>query len=165
MPTLYDFHVTAADNTQVALGNWRGQVILVVNTASKCGFTPQYHGLESLYQHYGEKGLVILGFPCNQFGKQEPGSAEEISAFCQTNYGITFPILAKIDVNGRTADPLYKFLKSEAPGVLGSKTIKWNFTKFLIRRDGTVFKRYAPRTPPEEMIADIEQLLAEDRPS
>ncbi|MFL9926956.1 glutathione peroxidase [Herbaspirillum lusitanum] len=161
MKTLYDFQATLADQTKVPLSQYRGKVLLVANTASKCGFTPQYHGLENIHRQFHGKGVEVLGFPCNQFGSQEPGSAEEIGAFCEKNYGVSFPLFAKIEVNGDQADPLFVFLKKEAPGLLGSKRIKWNFTKFLVRKDGTVYKRYAPQTKPEEMISDIEKLLAE----
>jgi glutathione peroxidase len=136
-------------------------VLLIVNTASKCGFTPQYEGLEKVYDQFKDKGVAVLGFPCNQFGSQEPGSADDIGAFCQKNYGVNFPMFAKIDVNGSDAHPLYQYLKSEGRGILGSEAIKWNFTKFLVKKDGTVFKRYAPTTKPEEMVGDIEKLLAE----
>lgn len=161
MPTIYDFQLTLPDQTLSSLAQYRGKVLLIVNTASKCGFTPQYQGLEQLYTQFKERGLVVLGFPCNQFGAQEPGSAEEIGAFCEKNYGVSFPLFAKIHVNGTQADPLYHYLKAAAPGILGSKAIKWNFTKFLVRKNGTVFKRYAPTTKPEEMVADIETLLAQ----
>ena len=153
-----------ADNLQgkpVDLKQYLGKVVLVVNTASNCGFTPQYKGLEAVYQQLKEKGVEILGFPCNQFGHQEPGSAGEIGAFCEKNYGVTFPMFDKINVNGSDAHPFFQHLKSKAPGLLGSESIKWNFTKFLIKKDGTVFKRYAPQTAPQELIHDIEQLLAE----
>jgi glutathione peroxidase len=161
MPSLYDFHPALPDQTPASLESYRGKVVLIVNTASKCGFTPQYQGLESLYQEFKDQGVVVLGFPCNQFGSQEPGSAEEIGAFCEKNYGVSFPLFAKIDVNGSLADPLFAYLKSAAPGLLGTKAIKWNFTKFLIRKDGSVFKRYAPATKPQDMLADIRKLLAE----
>jgi len=161
MTTLYDFHPQLPDQTPASLDQYRGQVLLIVNTASKCGFTPQYHGLEKIYQQFKDKGVTVLGFPCNQFGKQEPGSAEDIGAFCERNYGVSFPLFAKIDVNGKQADPLFNYLKSAAPGLLGTKAIKWNFTKFLVRKNGSVYKRYAPATKPEEMLADIEKLLAE----
>lgn len=163
MTTVYAFHPTLANNTPLSLEQYKGHVLLVTNTASHCGFTPQYKGLESIYQQYRNQGLEVLAFPCNQFGKQEPGSADEISTFCERNYGVTFPLFAKIDVNGNNADPLFTFLKKAAPGVLGTQSIKWNFTKFLIRKDGTVYKRYAPTTKPEELVADIEKLLAESR--
>jgi len=133
----------------------------VVNTASNCGLTPQYKGLQALYDRYHDQGLEILGFPCNQFGEQEPGDAGEIGAFCERNYGVSFPMFEKIDVNGAQAHPLYKWLTSSAPGLLGSEAIKWNFTKFLVRRDGTVFKRYAPQSSPDSLAEDIERLLAE----
>ena len=161
MPTIYDFHPTLADQTTGSLEPYRGQVVLIVNTASECGFTPQYHGLEKIYSQFKERGVVVLGFPCNQFGSQEPGTADEIGAFCEKNYGVSFPLFAKIKVNGSQADPLFHYLKAAAPGLLGSKMIKWNFTKFLVRKDGTVFKRYAPATKPEDLLADIEQLLVE----
>ncbi|MCT7359588.1 glutathione peroxidase [Thalassolituus pacificus] len=141
------------------LSAYQGQVVLVVNTASECGFTYQYEGLEALYQQYKDKGLVILGFPCNQFGQQEKGDSATIGAFCQKNYGVTFPMFSKIEVNGEHAAPLYQQLKSAAPGVLGTKGIKWNFTKFLINQQGEVVKRYAPTTKPEKLQADIERLL------
>lgn len=156
----FDFHATSLDGQPVDLDRYRGKVLLVVNTASACGFTPQYQGLEALQRRYGDQGLVVLGFPSNQFGHQEPGSEAEIGAFCEKNYGVTFPMFAKIEVNGPDAHPLYGFLKDGAPGVLGTKAVKWNFTKFLVGRDGAVFKRYAPTTRPEELDADIEQLLA-----
>jgi len=142
------------------LKEYEGKVVLVVNTASKCGFTPQYEGLESLYQEYKDQGLVILGFPCNQFGKQEPGAADDIGAFCQKNYGVSFPMFSKIEVNGSDAAPLYDDLKASAPGLMGTKAIKWNFTKFLIGRDGKVIDRYAPTTTPSALKADIEKALA-----
>ena len=143
------------------LQDYAGKVVLVVNTASECGFTYQYEGLEALHQQYKDKGLVVLGFPCNQFGQQEKGDSATIGAFCQKNYGVTFPMFSKIDVNGPAAAPLYVDLKKAAPGILGSKSIKWNFTKFLIGRDGKVIRRYAPTTKPEKLIADVEKLLAE----
>jgi glutathione peroxidase len=161
MPSLYDFHPALPDQTPASLERYRGKVVLIVNTASKCGFTPQYQGLESIYQEFKDQGVMVLGFPCNQFGSQEPGSAEEIGAFCEKNYGVSFPLFAKIDVNGSQADPLFSYLKSAAPGLLGTRAIKWNFTKFLIRKDGSVFKRYAPATKPQDMLADIRKLLAE----
>ena len=141
------------------LSEYEGNVVLIVNTASKCGFTYQYEGLEALYNKYKDRGLVILGFPCNQFGKQEPGSDSDIGAFCQKNYGVSFPMFSKIDVNGPSAAPLYDALKSEAPGLMGTKAIKWNFTKFLIGRDGKVIDRYAPTSKPEALAADIEAAL------
>jgi glutathione peroxidase len=161
MTTVYDFNAASLSGAPVDLAQYRGKVLLIVNTASNCGFTPQYKGLEAVYQQFKDKGVEVLGFPCNQFGKQEPGSADEIGAFCEKNYGVTFPLFAKIDVNGGDAHPLFKHLKGEAPGVLGTEAIKWNFTKFLIRKDGAVFKRYAPQTAPKELLEDIEKLLAE----
>ena len=156
---VFDFQATALDGKPVDLAQYRGKVLLIVNTASKCGFTPQYQGLESVYRELHGRGLEVLGFPCNQFGSQEPGSEEEIGAFCEKNYGVSFPMFAKVDVNGDAAHPLWKHLKAEAPGVLGTEGIKWNFTKFLIGRDGQVAKRYAPTTKPEEIADDIERLL------
>ena len=158
MTTAYDFDVTAIDGAQRTLDDYRGKVLLVVNTASKCGFTPQYEGLEELYRTYADRGLVVLGFPCNQFNGQEPGDEDEIASFCSTTYDVTFPMFAKIDVNGDDAHPLYRWLKGEQGGVLGDR-IKWNFTKFLIGRDGDVVKRYAPATKPDKIAADIESLL------
>jgi glutathione peroxidase len=157
---VYDFQAASLDGKPVDLAQYRGKVLLIVNTASKCGFTPQYQGLESVYRELHGRGLEVLGFPCNQFGAQEPGSEEEIGAFCEKNYGVSFPMFAKVDVNGDAAHPLWKHLKGEAPGVLGTEGIKWNFTKFLIGRDGKVAKRYAPTTKPEEIADDIEKLLA-----
>jgi glutathione peroxidase len=159
--TLYDITADSLAGTPVDLGRYKGQVLLIVNTASNCGFTPQYKGLEAVYQQFKDKGVTVLGFPCNQFGAQEPGQADEIGAFCEKNYGVTFPLFAKIDVNGDHAHPLLQKLKKDAPGILGTEAIKWNFTKFLIRKDGTVYDRYAPSTKPEDLIADIEKLLAE----
>ncbi|MFZ6743011.1 glutathione peroxidase [Undibacterium sp. JH2W] len=153
-----------ANNLQgepVDLKQYAGKVLLIVNTASNCGFTPQYKGLEAIYQQFRDKGVEVLGFPCNQFGHQEPGSAGEIGAFCEKNFGVTFPLFDKIDVNGDKAHPLFQHLKSQAPGLLGSQSIKWNFTKFLVKKDGTVFKRYAPQTAPKDLLDDIEKLLAE----
>lgn len=161
MSNVHDFTVTALTGAPVDLSQYRGKVMLIVNTASKCGFTPQYKGLEELHRQFGERGLEVLGFPCNQFGGQEPGDANEIGAFCEKNYGVSFSLFDKIDVNGSDAEPLFKYLKHAAPGLLGSEAIKWNFTKFLIRKDGSVFKRYAPQTKPEELTADIAQLLDE----
>ncbi len=145
----------------MSLSQFRGQVLLIVNTASACGFTPQFGGLEKLHETYGARGLAVLGFPSNQFGGQDPGSNEEIASFCQVNYGVSFPMMAKIDVNGDAAHPLFQWLTKEAPGLLGSKAIKWNFTKFLVGRDGRVIKRYAPQESPESIAKDIEQALAE----
>lgn len=161
MQTLYDFSALTIDGKPLPLSNFRGRVALVVNTASKCGFTPQYEGLQELHQQFHERGLEVLCFPCNQFGHQEPGTSEDITAFCQRHYSVSFQMFEKIDVNGRNAHPLYRWLKNQKPGLLGTRAIKWNFTKFLIRKDGTVFNRYAPATKPEELIADIEKLLAE----
>jgi len=157
--SLYDFSAATLDGREAPLSEHRGQVVLVVNTASKCGFTPQYAGLEALWQRYGARGLEVLAFPCNQFGNQEPGSAEEIDQFCQVNFGLSFPLMGKVEVNGPAATPLYQWLKEEAPGLLGSKGIKWNFTKFLIDRSGKVVRRYAPTAKPEDIAADIEALL------
>jgi glutathione peroxidase len=156
----FDFQADLLDGTPTPLSRWRGQVLLIVNTASACGFTPQYAGLEQVYEAFRDRGLVVMGFPCNQFGKQEPGSEEDIRTFCDTRYHVTFPMFRKVDVNGDEAHPLFKFLKQEAPGVLGTEGIKWNFTKFLINKDGTVFRRYPPQTRPEEIAGDIEQLLS-----
>ncbi|MBU3056039.1 glutathione peroxidase [Pseudomonas indica] len=150
---------TTIKGEQKTLADFGGKALLVVNTASKCGFTPQYKGLEALWQQYRDKGLVVLGFPCNQFGKQEPGNEEAISEFCELNYGVSFPLFKKIDVNGAGAHPLFVNLKKRAPGLLGSQGIKWNFTKFLISRDGSLIKRFAPTTKPEELSAEIEALL------
>ena len=155
MTTLYDFTVDDIEGRPVALDRYKGQVLLVVNTASKCGFTPQYQGLEALYRKYREQGLEVLGFPCNQFGAQEPGNEQEIATFCETNYNVTFPMFRKIDVNGNATAPLYRYLKHEKPGLLGTEAIKWNFTKFLVGADGTVLKRYAPSDKPEAIEADL----------
>ncbi|MEH3105365.1 MAG: glutathione peroxidase [Sphingomonas phyllosphaerae] len=159
MTTITDLTVTGADGAPVPLAPWRGQVLLIVNTASKCGFTPQYEGLEALHRRFADRGFAVLGFPCNQFGAQEPGDAAEIATFCSLTYDVTFPVFAKIDVNGAHAAPLFERLKVEAPGVLGTRAVKWNFTKFLVDRDGKVVRRYAPTTKPEEITADIEALL------
>jgi glutathione peroxidase len=156
---VHNFTVRAADGSEKKLAEFAGGPILIVNTASKCGFTPQYEGLEQLHRTYGEKGLTVLGFPCNQFGAQEPGDAAEIATFCSLSYDVTFPVLAKIAVNGDAADPLYKYLKSEKPGLLGLKGIKWNFTKFLIDKDGTVVSRHAPTEKPAALAGAIESLL------
>jgi len=156
---IYQLSVDRLQGGTQSLADYAGKVLLIVNTASECGFTPQYAGLEALHQRYGEQGLVVLGFPCNQFGAQEPGSAEEIGAFCEKNYGVSFPMFAKIEVNGEHAHPLYRYLKEHARGVLGSEAIKWNFTKFLVDRDGEVVDRYAPTTAPEAIAGDIEKLL------
>ena len=159
MTAITDYEVRAADGGPATLDTWRGKVLLIVNTASKCGFTPQYEGLETLHRDYADRGFEVLAFPCNQFGGQEPGDAAEIANFCTTTYDVTFPVFAKIDVNGTDADPLFERLKADAPGVLGSKAIKWNFTKFLVDRSGSVVRRYAPTTKPEDIEADIEALL------
>lgn len=160
MTTIYDFEAQQINGKTVSLDQFRGKAMLIVNTASACGFTPQFAGLEELHKTYGPKGLVVLGFPCNQFGAQDSGSNEEISDFCQVNYGVSFTMMAKVDVNGTSAHPLYQWLCKEAPGLLGSKSIKWNFTKFLIAKDGTVLKRYAPTDTPKSLEADIEAALA-----
>jgi glutathione peroxidase len=161
--TIYGFSAQALDGNAVSFEQFRGQVLLIVNTASKCGFTPQYAGLEELYRTYKERGLTVLGFPCNQFGGQEPGSAAEIGAFCETNYRVSFPLFAKIEVNGAAAHPLYRFLKHEQPGMLGLfgiQRIKWNFTKFLVDRQGNVVERFGPSSNPKALAAKIEGLLA-----
>lgn len=160
MSSIYDFTAKSLAGVPVALETYRGKVLLIVNTASACGFTPQYQGLEKIYREFKDQGLVVLGFPCNQFGHQESGTALEIGAFCEKNYGVTFPLFDKIDVNGSQADPIYQHLKAQAPGLLGSEAIKWNFTKFLIQRDGAIFGRYASLTKPEDMVGDISKLLA-----
>lgn len=157
--SLHEFKVKNALGQDTDLSQYKGKVVLVVNVASKCGFTPQYEGLEAVYEKYKDRGLVVLGFPCNQFGSQEPGSNDEIQQFCKLNYGVTFPVMAKVDVNGNNTAPLYEFLKSSAPGVLGTEAIKWNFTKFLVGKDGKVLERYAPQTKPEELQSDIERAL------
>jgi len=157
---VFDFSAPALDGTPVDLSSFRGQVLLIVNTASGCGFTPQYLGLETLHRDYGEQGFEVLGFPCNQFRNQEPGTEAEIGQFCERSFGVSFPLFAKIDVNGGKAHPLFRYLKRAAPGILGTGIVKWNFTKFLVDRDGNVVKRYAPKTRPEEIRDDIEQLLA-----
>ena len=156
---IHDHVVHAADGASVPLSDYAGKVLLIVNTASKCGFTPQYEGLEELHRAYADRGLAVLAFPCNQFGAQEPGDAAEIANFCSLTYAVDFPVMAKIDVNGAQADPLFEDLKAAAPGLLGSKAIKWNFTKFLVSRDGTRVTRYAPTTKTEELTKDIEALL------
>ena len=161
MASIYDFSVKDIHGKAVRLDRYKGKVLLIVNTASKCGFTPQYKGLEALHQKYHAKGLEILGFPCNQFGAQEPGTAKDIESFCEINYGVTFPLFAKIDVNGKDAAPLYQHLKAARPGLLGSEAIKWNFTKFLVDRQGNVVERYAPKDEPASIEPDIEKLLAQ----
>ncbi len=161
MPTsIYDFEAQQINGQNVPLSQYQGKVLLIVNTASACGFTPQFGGLEELHRQYADKGLVVLGFPCNQFGSQDPGSNDEIASFCQLNYGVSFPMMAKIDVNGADASPLSTWLTAEAPGLLGSKAIKWNFTKFLVGKDGQVIRRYAPQDAPKKLAADIEAALA-----
>ena len=160
MTTVFDFSARTIDGKSRKLADYKGKVLLIVNTASKCGFTPQYAGLEDLYRKYKDKGLVILGFPSNQFGEQEPGPDSEIAEFCQVNYGVTFPMFSKVDVNGPGAHPLFKYLTSSKKGLLGSQAIKWNFTKFLVGRDGTVLERYAPTTKPADIATDIEKALA-----
>ena len=157
--TIYDFDVTTIEGEQLSMAAFQGKVLLVVNVASKCGFTPQYAGLEELYRQYQADGLEVLGFPCDQFGHQEPGSEEEIRSFCSLNYDVTFPLFAKIEVNGEGAHPLYQFLKKEQSGLLGSEAIKWNFTKFLVDRGGRVIRRYAPTTTPAEIGKEIAALL------
>lgn len=160
MATIYDYTAQSNKGTEINFADMKGKVILIVNTASKCGFTPQYKGLEELHQKYQSEGLVVVGFPCDQFLHQEPGSDEEISQFCQLNFGVTFTLTKKIDVNGENAHPVFKYLKNAAGGWFGN-SIKWNFTKFLISRDGKTIKRYAPTTKPESIVADIEKMLAE----
>lgn len=159
MTSIYSFSAQSLAGEPVTLDQYAGKVLLIVNTASECGFTPQYAGLQKLYEDLSARGLVVLGFPCNQFGKQEPGDATQIGSFCEQNYGVTFPMFEKIDVNGADAHPLYRWLTEEAPGLLGLEAIKWNFTKFLVDREGNVVKRYAPVTKPEAIAADIEKLL------
>ena len=159
MTSITDLEVRTADGGTATLDTWRGKVLLIVNTASRCGFTPQYEGLEELHRTLGPRGFEVLAFPCNQFGAQEPGDAAEIASFCSTTYDVSFPIFAKVDVNGPATAPLFDHLKTQAPGVLGSRAIKWNFTKFLVDRDGHAVRRYAPTTKPEELSGDIEALL------
>lgn len=159
MSTIYDFTAESMDGTSQAFADYKDKVLLIVNTASKCGFTPQFEGLETLYQRYKDQGLVVVGFPCNQFGSQDPGSNEEIGAFCQKNYGVSFPMMAKVDVNGADAHPIFTWLKDQKGGLL-TDGIKWNFTKFLINCHGRVIERYAPTTKPEAIKSDIEQALA-----
>ncbi|MDQ5905805.1 MAG: glutathione peroxidase [Pseudomonadota bacterium] len=159
MPSIYDFSAKTLDGRDISLGDYKGKVLLIVNTASKCGFTPQYEGLESLHRKYGERGLAILGFPCNQFGAQEPGDAPEIANFCSLTYDVSFPMFAKVDVNGDNTHPLFQYLKATKPGLLGTEGIKWNFTKFLVDRNGEVVERYAPATKPAELEKTIEGLL------
>lgn len=156
---LYQFSATRLDGSPLALTDYQGQVLLLVNTASQCGFTGQYAGLEALYRQYGPRGLAVVGFPCNQFGHQEPGSADEIGAFCQRNYGVSFPLSAKVEVNGEHAHPLWRYLAEQRPGLLGIRAIKWNFTKFLVNRQGEVVARFAPQTTPQALASEIEALL------
>ena len=158
--SVYDFEALSIEGRPAHLSTQRGKVLLIVNTASACGLTPQFKGLEELWATYRDRGLVVVGFPCNQFGAQDPGSDAEIASFCEMNYGVSFPMMSKVDVNGSGAHPLWKWLKRQAPGMLGSEAIKWNFTKFLIGRDGSVVKRYAPTDTPETLLADIEAALA-----
>ena len=158
--SIYDFEALSIDGKPAHLSTQRGKVMLIVNTASQCGFTPQFTGLEKLWEDYRDKGLVVVGFPSNQFGAQDPGSNDEIASFCQLNYGVSFPMMSKVDVNGGAAHPVWKWLTAEAPGILGTKSIKWNFTKFLVGKDGQVLKRYAPNDSPESLKGDIEAALA-----
>jgi glutathione peroxidase len=160
MASIYDFEARQIDGRPVRLEQFRGRALLIVNTASACGFTPQFKGLEELHQAFGSRGLAVLGFPCNQFGSQDPGSDDEIAQFCELNYGVSFPMMSKVDVNGAKAHPLYQWLTREAPGLLGSKSIKWNFTKFLVGKDGQVIKRYAPQDAPASLAKDIEAALS-----
>lgn len=157
--SIYDFNIKAADGSQTSLKPFEGKALLIVNVASKCGFTPQYEGLQKLYENYKDRGLMIVGFPCNQFGGQEPGTDAEIQSFCKINFGVDFPVFGKVDVNGTTADPIYQYLKKEEPGILGTEGIKWNFTKFLVTRDGKVVKRFAPNAKPEDLSKEIEKVL------
>ena len=157
--TIYDFSARSIEGNDRPLSDYKGKALLIVNVASECGYTPQYAGLEALYRKYKDRGFEVLGFPCNQFGAQEPGNAEQIKSFCETRFDVSFPLFAKIDVNGPSTHPLYEFLKSAEPGLLGTEAIKWNFTKFLVAKDGSVRKRYAPQTKPEAIAADIEAAL------
>ncbi|MEB3123896.1 MAG: glutathione peroxidase [Snowella sp.] len=157
--SIYDFSATSIEGNPVELSNYKDKVLLIVNTASQCGFTPQYQGLQALYQKYSDRGLVVLGFPCNQFGQQEPGSTSEIQSFCETRFGVSFPLFEKVDVNGINAHPLFKYLTKAVPGILGTEGIKWNFTKFLVDRKGNVVKRYPSMTKPEDLEKEIEALL------
>ena len=161
MSSLSDFEATSIDGEPVDLSAYSGQVVLIVNTASQCGFTPQYKGLQKLYDDYGDQGLTVLGFPCDQFGHQEPGGEEEIGAFCEKNFGVTFPLFSKVDVNGDDAHPVFQWLRAQKVGLLGSK-IKWNFTKFLVGKDGQVIDRFAPTTKPEKLTGDIEKALGQN---
>ncbi|HZY17349.1 MAG TPA: glutathione peroxidase [Ramlibacter sp.] len=160
MTTLSDFDAVGIDGRPVPLKQYQGQVVLVVNTASACGFTPQFAGLQALHERYAPQGLVVLGFPCNQFGRQDPGSNDEIAQFCERNYGVGFPMMSKVDVNGAAADPIFKWLTRAAPGLLGTTAVKWNFTKFLVGKDGRVLRRYAPQEAPAALSKDIEAALA-----
>lgn len=160
--TIHSFGAHGLNGGEIRLADHAGKVMLLVNTASECGFTPQYAGLEKLWRDYRDRGLVVIGFPCNQFGAQEPGTAQEIGAFCESHFGVSFPLSEKIDVNGPDAHPLFKYLTETAPGLLGSKAIKWNFTKFLVDRHGATVTRYAPTTKPEELVSDVERLLAQE---
>jgi len=157
--SIYDFEVNTLKGEEESLSKYKGKVLLVVNTASKCGFTPQYKGLQELYEKFKDRGFEVLGFPSNQFAGQEPGESDEIAEYCEINYGVTFPMFEKIDVKGDEAHPLFKYLSKEAPGVLGSKSVKWNFTKFLVDQDGRVLKRFAPKTTPQQIESDISKLL------
>ncbi|HIK53709.1 MAG TPA: glutathione peroxidase [Synechococcales cyanobacterium M55_K2018_004] len=157
--SIYEISATSIDGRSVSLDTYRGKVLLIVNTASQCGLTPHYKGLQALYEQYANQGFVVLGFPCNQFGWQEPGSSEQIQAFCEKNYGVSFPLFEKIEVNGSNAHPLYQYLKSAAPGTSGTPEIEWNFAKFLVDRNGMVVKRYAPTTNPEDIAQDVQALL------
>jgi glutathione peroxidase len=157
--SIYDFSATSIEGNPVEISNYKDKVLLIVNTASQCGFTPQYQGLQALYQKYSDRGLVVLGFPCNQFGQQEPGSTSEIQSFCETRFGVSFPLFEKVDVNGINAHPLFKYLTKAVPGILGTEGIKWNFTKFLVDRKGNVVKRYPSMTKPEDLEKEIEALL------
>ena len=157
--SIYDYTVSDIQGKSISLQELRGKTLLIVNTASKCGFTPQYKGLEKLYKEYKDRGLVILGFPCNQFGNQEPENNPEIANFCEMNYGVTFPMFEKVEVNGQQAAPLFNYLKTELPGIAGSKAIKWNFTKFLVSKDGKPVKRYAPKDTPEKLSKEIEKII------
>ncbi len=163
--SIYDIEIRTLDGKAVSMEAWRGQVLLIVNVASRCGYTPQYAGLEALHRKYGDQGFCVLGFPCNQFGAQEPGSPDEIRQFCSMNYDVTFPLFAKIDVNGEDAHPLYRWLKSQKPGLFGSEAIKWNFTKFLVSRSGEVVARYSSRDTPKKIERDVERELARESES
>ena len=165
MASVYDFDAVSIDGKPASLASQRGKVLLIVNTASACGFTPQFAGLEKLWENFRDKGLVVVGFPSNEFGGQDPGTDGEIASFCQVNYGVSFPMMSKVQVNGAEAHPLWKWLSAEAPGILGTKGIKWNFTKFLVGRDGQVLKRYAPNDTPEKLRGDIEAALAAPAPT